>query len=458
IEITAPKKINLSYSFYSGLIYYKTSHPVIKIQNDTTIFNFTENSIAEYVNDEENCPDDTLLYPSININFNTTFQNIAANYYERYFTKNLDEKTVNKLNEIIKDKKDNLEKVVSIYNYINRQIKLAGINLNENVYSPNETSRIIEASALNNLDKNYLFTKMVNYIGINAKMLFYKRNNKNGIIDKTPSLKQFDDVVTVVSVQNQDFIASFEDENYSFGQCDFDLINAECIDVSSKKSNTENIKNVNSKENQIITSYICKIYDDDSLEMEKTTAVKGIYQTDFRGKRFLSNEELSKWIKNRASNFGNDTSVIKYKFINNLNNFNEDVVLYENFLVKDYAISSGKNIKIFHLPGFNYSASKVNKNDRKFPFDLESISKNILNYEIIIPDSYKVKYIPKSEEFTNEYFTFKYNSNIIDNKILISIDLEYNKRVVPNNLYLELKKYMESLAKLSNEWFIFEKQ
>ena len=45
---------------------------------------------------------------------------------------------VNKSKDIVKDVKSSLDKVVSIYDYINRKIKLANVNIDENGYTPTD--------------------------------------------------------------------------------------------------------------------------------------------------------------------------------------------------------------------------------------------------------------------------------------------------------------------------------
>ena len=298
---------------------------------------------------------------------------------------------------------------------------------------------------------------MVKAIGLNGEMIFYRSNYRSDIQENVGSLGVFDGCASIVIVDGKRYILSFGNQNYAFGQVGFDMDSAEYLSIREGGANLSKLDKIDSDTNKVVYNYGCQLNDDDSILIEKNTQLYGNYQTDFREKRFLSKDESNKWIKKRSSSYGNDTTVLEYKFANDLNDFTKDVSLYEKFLVNNYSTSSGKDIKLFKLPGFSFGSSSVNKSERRFPFDQKRTRSIVYKYKIDLPEGYRLGYMKEDQNFVNDYISYNYKSVNNGNSIEIDINISYLDRIVPKEEYDKLKIVIESLAKLSNEWIIIEK-
>ncbi len=460
IEITAPRDKNINYSFYRGMVDYRFTAPVISVKNGKKRLIFEENLIPEYINDESNTPADSAVYPSFHLNFNCGgYDYIASKYSEKYFFAPVDSKIDAAVKNIVGDEKEEIKKAKMIFEYINQKINLAPIPFSETKFTPSASEEVlIYLPTLNTLDKTYLFTRIVKSLGINCKMLFCKTNDSNPLINETESLKQFDKVIAVVSSHGEDYYVSFENQNFSFGDLEFDLSFTSALDVTNKNGQITNTKKSDFSDNISIQKYVCEIGEDDSLTLERDSQIEGISESYWRGKRFLSKEQTDKWVKKRASAFGNDAVILDYKFKNDLSDFDKNVLFHEKIIAKDYSVSSGDNIKLFKLPDFKFRAESVNKDVRNLPFYIGERSKTILIYDIVIPSGYQIKYIPKSKKIDSEFFTFKYESDIIKGAIRIEVETVYKEILIQKEDYGDFKGFIETISTISNEWIILEKR
>ncbi len=193
------------------------------------------------------------------------------------------------------------------------------------------------------------------------------------------------------------------------------------------------------------------------MEVNKTTVISGTDQAFWRNKRFFSKEELDKFMESRISNFGNNVELVKYSFPNKLENFSETVIVEENIEIKDFAFASGELYKIFKIPEFIFSAGSVSKKQRSLPYDLGRTDKNRYVFDIMLPENYKVLYLPQNLNIkTSDYsISAEYKSN--NNSINIIIEIIYYNDSISVDKYNDFKIWMENNAKLSKEWILLEK-
>lgn len=456
IQIKMPKKIKLDYKIYSGLIPIKKPSILIKKDKNSIIYTIEQNNIENFINDEKNSPSDFLIYPAFYAGINTSWQKISNLYYNNYFRPVISDKMKMKAREIT-DRGLNFEDKLSLlYNYINREISLADIEMDYFSYSPIEEEKLLTSSSLNVLDKSYLFTRLANSLDIPVKLYLYRYNFKNEINNDYPTLKLFDSAICEIEIDKKPIFFSFEDQNFSIDQVDYAVSSAWALDVSTKNSKIIKLKKLPYDYNKYIYKYECFLKEDGTLYINRTTTINGEDETTWRRKRYLSKDKLDKYMESRVNSLGNDVILEEYKFINNLDEFDKPVVINEKISVKNYSYNSGKNIKLLKIPELKFSAQSVNKIKRILPFKFDNTMLAVYDFAITFPDKYKAKYIPSSLNLNFDGFSFKSNFSTSGNKININIEYYFSKDLFPVTQYSVLKDCFEKLAKLTEEWILLE--
>lgn len=456
LKIKMPTSLKINYNFYDGFIPYKRPD-VLKVKNkDGILYTIEQKNTEGFINDEKNSPSDYLIYPTFYAGPEISWQKLSSLYFTGFFNSPIQDKIKKLADDITKIEPSFIEKLSLLYNHVNREIDLTYIDFDQFQYIPLDENKLTEASSLNVLDKSYLFTRLANSVGIPVKFYFYRNNFKNQINNICPSIKQFDSAICEILIDKKPIYFSFEDQNYSIDQADYSISSAWALNVSEKNSKINRLKDIPYDYNKYQYDYQCFLKDDNTLYINKTTTINGNDETIWRRKRYLSKEELDKFMESKISTIGNDVTLSEYKFVNKLDEFEKPIVINENIMIKNYSYNSGKNIKLFKIPEIRISAQSVNKLQRNFPYKLDNTMLVEYNIEITIPDKYKVKYIPAALNLNYKDFSLLSNYSISNNKIKIAIKYYFMKDLISTNQYLNLKDWFEKFAKLTDEWILLE--
>ncbi len=456
IKIKTPPTLKINYNIYNGYIPFKKPD-ILKMKNkDGILYIIEQKNTTGFIKDEDNSPSDYLIYPTFYATPEISWQKLSNLYSTNFFNSQISDNIKKLAFNITNKEPDFIEKLSLLYNYVNREITLSDIDLDQFRYTPLEDEKLIKASSLNVLDKSYLFTRLANSLGIQAKFYFYRYNFKNEINNICPTLKQFDSAICEVIIDKNPVYFSFEDQNYSEDQADYSISSAWALNVSEKNSKIVKLKELPYDYNSYQYNYQCFLKEDNTFYINKTTTIIGSDETIWRRKRYLSQEELNRFMESRVSSIGNDVTLSEYKFVNKLDEFEKPVVINENIIIKNYSFNSGKNIKLFKIPEIKFNAQSVNKSQRILPYKLDNTMLADYKIEITIPDKYKVKYIPASLNLNYKDFSFNCNYSVNNNKISIVIKYFFMKDLIPIIQYADLKNWFEKIAKLTDEWILLE--
>jgi hypothetical protein len=114
------------------------------------------------------------------------------------------------------------------------------------------------------------------------------------------------------------------------------------------------------------------------------------------------------------------------------------------------------DIHLFMLPHFKYDLCDLTSKNRDHTVEWQVKGIRECNYEIKLPDSLKIKYMPQSQEFSfnNEKFRISYQCD--DGVLKVSYMSESNTAFVALKDYKKLQKYLEQRMQLSKQYIILE--
>ncbi|MBN2545398.1 MAG: DUF3857 domain-containing protein [Spirochaetes bacterium] len=457
IKILAPKNLKINYTIYDGLIPYKKVKLKKYREKNKIIYQVEQNNIPAFIEDENNIPSASIIFPKIYACLKSSWLNIGKEIYKNFFYNKDNAKFNELLKSIIGNETDKYKQIQLIYDYINRKINLINIPPDEFYYLPLIDDKIINLSTLNILDKTYLFIRLLNILNIESKFYYYRENYKNKITDKIQSLKLLDNVACEVNINDKKLIVSFENQNFNIGQHYYSVSNAHALIIDNRSKKLINIEKIAFDYNFTERKYKCLLREDNTLELKRTTVISGTDQAFWRNKRFLSKGELDKYMETRISNLGSNVELKNYSFPNKLENFDELVIIEEEIEIKDFAFASGDLYKIFKIPEFTFSAGSVSKKQRSLPYDLDRTEKSRYVFEITLPENYRVLYLPDNLNMKTDDYSISadFESNV--NNINIIIELIYFNDIISTEKYNGFKQWMENNAKLSKEWILLER-
>lgn len=452
IEIKNPLSIKLNVKFYDGYINYPKPH----IVQSAKYFSASFDNLPAYVVDEDNIPSYSMILPRVCASLGGDFNGIKENYKNRYFKSDYSDEIKEYSSKYAELGKNELETLDKIYERINRNIELARVPFDEARYTPLDDEILVNSSYLNVLDKSYFFTRLANALGIDVDMIFYKDYKELSVVTECPSLKQYDSVICRYDNGGANLYFSFENQDYSSGQRPLSSNNAEALNISKSDESITRLDKFRAEENGIEVNFICEISGND-LTLKRTTRLAGVYQTSWRDKRRLSKEELENWLRLRAKSLGSDVSIKSYSFLNDLSDYKKEVAFQEEYLIRNFAFSSGEDFKFFTMPSIQRDASSTAKTSRRFPYDAGDVSFERIKFVIGVPEGYKFYYYPEdlNAQFSGGVFSGKYS--IKDEKLILEISTVYDDALIFPEKYPEYKKWSEETARFCKEWIMIKK-
>jgi hypothetical protein len=100
------------------------------------------------------------------------------------------------------------------------------------------------------------------------------------------------------------------------------------------------------------------------------------------------------------------------------------------------------------------SDNPLKQKERTYPIDMIYPKQRTFNSTIIIPEGYKVDFMPSDQKINNQLFELTYKLKTEDNKIDISFDYYFKKSVYSATDYSKIKFYFDEIVKKGNEKII----
>ncbi len=453
VEINHDKNVKLSYDRYEGLFPMKKPH----IKNGSTKFVLTASDIAPCHTDEDNTPSASMLLPKVVVQKVSSYEEISDRYASTFFGRQ-DSQAADFAKKITSGQNTDDPKALAdvIYYYINRNIELVGVSMGQCSYVPNEFGRLAAASGLNVLDKSYMFTQAAGSLGIDASMIFYATTDMS-FADKTCSIANFNNVICKINANAKDYYYSFVNKNYSAGVIPYNASKAFALDVSTK-SDLSRLPQVESAWNATTRKVDAVLNADGSLTFRQTTRAAGDAMTSWRDLRYLSKEQLDRFIKKRALSFGKNVTVDGYGFVSDFDDYDSEIVFEESYTVHNFAFNRGDNI-LFKMSslGFDYTAGSVSKQSRLLPYDLSGISSINCTCTIALPSGYNVSYCPSELISVYESGRLNVRYEFSDGKLNLTFNQSFDDRYVSTDGYADFKRFAEARAGFFAEWIVLTK-
>ena len=101
--------------------------------------------------------------------------------------------------------------------------------------------------------------------------------------------------------------------------------------------------------------------------------------------------------------------------------------------------------------------TKYNKEDYKYPRDKERHRTIDYMYEIILPDDYRVKFLPEDVHYKHPKFHFDAEFRLEGNKIIVNMKYQYHLLEIPVEMFDDWNEFSRSINSATIQNIILEK-
>lgn len=398
-------------------------------------------------------PDDSVLLPNVKV-FSKFDGKSIAKYYRpqvcdsEIFNRFLSENNFDNLKTI-----DDLKRV---YTYFQDKIIQKNYFMDVQAYKISDTDKMLQEKKLSPLDKTALFANVLLASGIESNFVFYNPQETSFVkLKKENNLDMYTETALLFTLDNNEIMISFEDKNIAFGKLPDESSFASAMIIRKDDVEYKLLPDVSPDKNKIVININGKLDDDGTLYLDRRFIIDGKDSENFRKLRFMSDEEKNIYFREIVSSIKIGGKSKKWSINSDLENKNIPVDFSDSLEIPNYSIVSG-DIHLFSLPHFDYDLCDLTSKNRDYTVDWQEKEIAECNYEIKLPETLKVKYMPQSQDFScnNEKFRISYQCE--NNVLKVSYLSESNTSFVALKDYKKLQTYLNRRMELSKQYIILE--
>jgi len=370
----------------------------------------------------------------------------------------ISEKVKSLADELTKGKTSEMEKLLSIHNYV-RKIRYLAISLGIGGFQPHTPDEVIEKGYGDCKDKAVLLIALLSAVNITAEPVLVLTRDKGEVDPKFPS-QVFNHMITKVVVDNNKF---FVDPTSRFTKIkelpwsDEDVfafilkpIGAAKIEKTPSSKSSDNIMNVD---------VVLNIADDMKVNVDFKVTSTGVQENQSRyGFYDRKEKDIQDAVK---SNFGGDlkditVEDIKYSDPDDLNipfefKFNYTTSELIQKIGEDYIIDLSDFLS---TPGARWLSEKERKFDIWNSYAYEDNFNIVINYN---NKKLKVKSLPSNKTIPDKDYNYKrINFQKSDSQIETKQTFISNSTLIKKERYGELKKFFADVTNADKEKIVFE--
>ncbi|UII25742.1 transglutaminase domain-containing protein [Fulvivirga maritima] len=376
-------------------------------------------------------------------------------YHE--LTSNIDNKSSElsgKVNELIKDKTTDKEKIEAIYYWVQDNIKYIAFENGLAGFQPDPANKVFynkygDCKGMANLTK-----EMLRLVGYDARLTWIGTNKIPYTYD-IPSLAVDNHMVCTVLLNGNRYIL---DATEKYNPMNF---NAERI--QGKEVLIENGDNYlrDKVAEQPLEDYLEEknweyTIIDGSLQGKGTTDIRGEYQKILMNYIFTADkadqDELLKVIVSGSSE-PDDFKIANYNEINR----NTPIHIEYNMNLADQVSSFGSELYLDLDFSDDYKNLEIEE-ERKIPYAFTSKRYSRTHAKVLLPAGYKVNHLPDAISIDSDYFSFNARYEEKEDGLYYFKEIKLLKTVLPTNEFGQWNASIKDLNKFYNDLIILTRE
>lgn len=385
-------------------------------------------------------------------NYATTWNDVCKTIYQsESFGAQLNKHNYykNDLNNILSSAKNNLDKILLIYNFVKLKVKWNNYN---GIYTEKGVKKAYKEGVGNVAEINLMLTSMLRSAGLSANPVL--TSTKNNGIPLFPTIDGFNYVITKVNMPDGKYVLLDATDKYATpNMLPYRTLNWNGTEIRKDGSSTSIslVPFKHSSEKNILYTKIIE----NSIEGMLRRTYNSHSAMYFRSKNNLKKEEeVVNNIENKY-NIEIDNIEIKNKF-NTIKPINQNIRFTSDNHIEEI------NGKLYFSPMF-FFAQKENpfkSNERNFPVDFIVPWSDQFLVSITIPDGYTIESFPKDTSITlpENLGVFAYKISTNENKINLTVVKQVNSPIIPAQYYSQLKEFYKQLVEKENEKIVLIKK
>lgn len=369
-----------------------------------------------------------------------------------------DQGMIDLVNELVKDKKSEYEKVKAIFYWTQQNIKYVAFEYALGGFIPRNANDVFNKKYGDCKDNTSIMHEMLKIAGIKSHFTWIGTRDLPYVYSEVPTPVVDNHMILTYYNNGEPIFLDATGRYMELGMPSSFIQGKEAlVSISPSEYKIEKVPEVESKINFWYDTVKMKI-DGKLLVGEGDLRMNGYPKTIYFNsiERFTSNEVLKKFYTSDLKK-GNNKFIIRELEETNKFDYEKDYLVNYTFDIGSYIIQTEDEI---------YLNPNLNKNVLEFKIgDEDKIDKDFryrnftrLYYEFEIPEGYNVKYLPESTEFKSDYFEASIHIKMDENKITYIHEIHFDFIDLKAKDFKEFNSFISTLQKAYKESIVFNKQ
>ncbi|MFP4459389.1 MAG: DUF3857 domain-containing transglutaminase family protein [Candidatus Zixiibacteriota bacterium] len=397
---------------------------------------------------------------------NTTWEELSQEAYSLSAPMmNIGTEIKAKVDELIKDKKTEREKVMALHYYVAQDIRYIGVSLGaKEGITPHDVNETFKNKGGVCKDKSALLTAMLEYAGIEAYDAL--TNPQSEVLPEIAS-NQFNHMVVVARLKTgEEIFLDVTDEFCRDGLPGY-YSHRGYLPMSKQGHDLEYIPIIPPEDNMGTIKADTKIDDRGTLTSTVTIEGTGIYDEVMRQLRMLDKSDMDRLFERMVSGIHPAAEITNWKIEPDpLSNLWIPAKMTIEYEIPDYAIVAGDYLLLkaplslgsFDLIVGGFLQQYTSIETRKYPFEIMLTMGLEVHEKIEMADIYRPRVLPDEVDLEHEIGSIDYDYKIDGKRISFDLSLRINDSKIKLNQYKGLREVSKNLSKAGDGQVILVKQ
>ena len=350
----------------------------------------------------------------------------------------------------------------AIYNFVVRGIRTAPVPQTSYRMIPHSPDDTAKRGLANELDKNFLYCKILEAAGIECAFALVRDRGQGPISDTAPSIRAFNRSAVYLTKEKRFSNVNSDLLPYESLAGDLEGPSGDLQDVPTLLIIPEGAELTRTQPPSLKDELQTKHFDatlseDGALELSVVYAGTGNGGIGLRSLKDLDDQEMRNQMQQIVGAI-HPAAVLKDYKTTELADLDVAPELTFNCSIPGYAFKAGEDLMLFNLPTVDYDAGDVGRPTREHDLYWPRVSQSLCEGAITLPKGFKVYSMPKSVRFNAQTVSYRAKLTQKRGAIHFSDQSDTKLQQAPKEAYPDYKHFKELRADLARQRIILTRE
>ena len=343
----------------------------------------------------------------------------------------------------------------AIRNHVARNVRLVNVPPQRYRMVPCAPGDALERGLANQLDKDFVFLKMLEAAGIDASFALVRGRGMGGLPEEVPSLKAFNRSAVYLAGEKR-FVSAASD-TLSYKDLPGALQGVPAFVVDGGKARLERTQALLPEQEWDQTHFAARLQANGDLEISVTLSGLGSAGKWLRGMKDLDDQGLRNRLQAIAGNLHPAAVLVRHE-ATDFADLRTAPSLTLQCSIPAFGVHAGEDIMMFELPAVYYDAQDVGRPTRVNGLYWGNVRRESATGTIALPAGWRAYSLPENVAFGRTVASYRAKTS--KKKGVITFEDQFDRAVIeaPAEAYGEYKECIELRARVPRQRIILRKR